>query len=297
MGEGIEGFSDAEENLEGASFMDTLKAYTEDLEAPVPPYEEYSPTPLHTSSPLSVTHSSGGSYVTSEPSDHGESDYLEDEGGGDSGSEELSSAPPTPSTPSSEDEFWDPAPVPNDSRHSTPKANSNTHLPTPSTSTRKCKNKEKPPSPSCFISLLSSSSSGSPCLSSSEDEVTIIRSRALPSQPLKRKFLDSIEPRKKVNRMVMERESDREWSVRDRGVLAEAMQDGMNFNRVAGILGREVDEDKMIPSLTKSVFRMFTRVIAGILLHAPKPRDKATQTEQSFGDGTASTPHLEQGNG
>jgi len=27
------------------------------------------------------------------------------------------------------------------------------------------------------------------------------------------------------------------------------------------------------------VFRMFTKVIAGILLHAPKPRDKATQTE------------------
>lgn len=42
--------------------------------------------------------------------------------------------------------------------------------------------------------------------------------------------------------MVMERESDREWSVRDRGVLAEAMQDGMDFNRVARMLGREVDE-------------------------------------------------------
>ena len=27
------------------------------------------------------------------------------------------------------------------------------------------------------------------------------------------------------------------------------------------------------------VFRMFTKVIAGILLHAPRPRDKATQTE------------------
>jgi len=45
-----------------------------------------------------------------------------------------------------------------------------------------------------------------------------------------------------MHRMVMERESDREWSVRDRGVLAEAMQDGMDFNRVARMLGREVDE-------------------------------------------------------
>ncbi|PUU83766.1 hypothetical protein B9Z19DRAFT_751991 [Tuber borchii] len=266
MSKEIEGFSGAEECPEGTSFMDTVKAYTEDLEAPVPPHQECSPVPSHTSSLLSVTQSADRSHSINASNERNKSGYLEDEEE-NNGLEDLSSTPSVPSTPSSTNDFWNPVPVSNVSRCSTPKANSSQPLPTPSTSTRR--NKDKPPSPSQFISLLSSSSSDSSCSSSSEAEVTIIRSRALPPQPLKRKFLGSLEPRKKIHRMVMERESDREWSVRDRGVLAEAMQDGMDFNRVARMLGREVDE----------VFRMFTKVIAGILLHAPRPRDKATQTE------------------
>ncbi|KAG0640746.1 hypothetical protein HOY80DRAFT_785315 [Tuber brumale] len=287
MSEESEALSDSEENPEGMSFMDTLKAYTEDLEAPVPPHQEYSPTPSsHTTSSFSTTHSSGGSHSTSTSDEQEQSEYLEDdEGEGDGSFEDLSSTLSTPPTPSSASDFWNPSLVSNTSRRSTPKADSNPHLPTPSTSTRR--NKDKLPSPSLFISLLSSSSSDSSCLSSSEDEVTIIRSRALSPQPLKRKFLDSLEPRKKVHRMVMERERDREWSVRDRGVLAEAMQDGMDFNRVARMLGREVDE----------VFRMFTKVIAGILLHAPRPRDKSMQTGGLVEDGAGDTAGLGRGDG
>ncbi|RPA92430.1 hypothetical protein L873DRAFT_1817627 [Choiromyces venosus 120613-1] len=267
MSEEIEEFSDAEENPEGMGFMDTVKAYTEDLGAPVPPPQEYSPAPSHTSSSLSVIHSNSKSHSINASDEQERSDYMEEEGGEDYCSEDLSSTPSTPSTPSSINEFWDPIPVSNASRHCTPKASPKPPLPIPSTPTHK--NEDKPPSPPQFISLLSSSSCHSSSSSSSEDEVTIIRSRALPSQPLKRKSIDSLEPRKKIHRMIKERERDREWSVRDRGVLAEAMQDGMDFNRVARMLGREVDE----------VFRMFTKVIAGTLLHAPKPRDRTTQTE------------------
>ncbi|KAG0137944.1 hypothetical protein HOY82DRAFT_319749 [Tuber indicum] len=284
MSEESEALSDPEENPERMSFMDTLKAYTEDLEAPIPPHQEYSPAPSHTTSSFSAIHSNSGSDSMNTSDEQEESEYLEDsEGEGDDSFEDLSSTLSTPPTPSSTSDFRNPSPVPDTSSRSTPKAGSNPHLPTPSTSTRK--NKDKISSPSLFISLLSSSSSDSSSLSSSEDEVTIIRSRALPPQPLKRKLLDSLEPRKKIHRM--ERERDREWSVRDRGVLAEAMQDGMDFNRVARMLGREVDE----------VFRMFTKVIAGILLHAPRPRDKSTQTEWSFEDGAGFAAGLGHGDG
>lgn len=136
MSEQIEGFSSVEESSEGTSFMDTVKAYTKDLEAPVPPHQECSPAPSHTSSLLSVTQSADRSHSINASNERGKSGYLEDEQE-NSGLEDLSSTPSIPSTPSSTNDFWNPVPVSNASRRPTPKADSSQPLPTPSASTRK----------------------------------------------------------------------------------------------------------------------------------------------------------------
>jgi hypothetical protein len=120
-----------------------------------------------------------------------------------------------------------------------------------------------------------------------ELEITEVRSCGAPSTTLKRRFLEALGPVKRVRSdntggksvvnvdaygsengeasRSMEkggekgkgREEVREWSVRDRYIFAEAMQCMIDFDRIARVLERDVDDGKcLIPFKMSKVARL-----------------------------------------
>lgn len=143
----------------------------------------------------------------------------------------------TTSTPSSDDEVWQPT------------------APFGRGRLRKRRSSPEPiaaaaESPSRFISLLSSSSSGvSTPSSDSDSDVVVVRSHKCKAEALKRKFQDALEPEgRRIRPRLRENDKsgEREWNQRDRGVLAEALQDGLDFRKVGEMLGREGDDGTVI---------------------------------------------------